>query len=393
VRVGLVGAYVLGLGVSITLAQTALALLAVRTGWRAARGRDGMAWPLAWPIGAFIVATLVAALLSARPLESLLAARTVFLVLSLWVVVDALPGIEAAVRALRWLLVVVGLAALVGIAQVTFCAELTGWTPVLGRIAGKCHRAHGFFSIYMTLAGVLNVVLLAALPGLLARRPPAWAAVAWAVALGGLALTYVRGAWLGFAAGVVVLVAAVRRYRFVLVGALVVAVLVLMLLPGVRGRARSIVDPRDPTASERLHMWRSGLAIARDHPLTGVGPGQVRRVYPDYAAPEVVHKRRGHLHSTPIQLLVERGILGLAAWLWLFAAFFAHAAGIARRRAGDLDAGSLVQGAIAATVGFLVAGLSEHNFGDTEVLLAATFAMALAFVSGRDGADPSRRPM
>ena len=131
-------------------------------------------------------------------------------------------------------------------------------------------------------------------------------------------------------------------------------------------------------------MWRSGLAMARDHFLTGVGPGQVRHVYPDYAAPEVPNKHRGHLHNTPIQMLVERGIIGLGTWLWLFAAFFVRAARVARRATADTEAASLVSGAIAATVAFLIAGLAEHNFGDTEVLLVATFVMAFVFVVERE---------
>ena len=125
--------------------------------------------------------------------------------------------------------------------------------------------------------------------------------------------------------------------------------------------------------------------MAWDAPLTGIGPGQVRRVYPDYAAPEVANKHRGHLHSSPIQILVERGILGLATWLGFFAAFFLHARGIHQRVAGDARASALVTGAIAATAGFLASGLFEHNFGDSEVLLAATFVMSLALV-----VDPER---
>jgi len=132
--------------------------------------------------------------------------------------------------------------------------------------------------------------------------------------------------------------------------------------------------------------------MARDHLLTGVGPGQVRHVYPSYAAPEVPNKYRGHLHSTPIQILVERGIVGLAAWLWLFGAFFVRAAAVARRAAGDIEAASVVSGAIASTAGFLVAGLAEHNFGDTEVLLVATFVMALVFVVERALGDPALAP-
>jgi O-antigen ligase len=249
---------------------------------------------------------------------------------------------------------------------------------VLARVFVKCDRAHAFYSIYMTLAGVLSAVLLATLPELLRTRGrPRWTPVAWLAAAAALALTYVRGAWLGFAAGVAVLGISLRRGRGILLGGVVALAVALLLLPGVRGRARSIADPSDPTASERVLMWRSGLAMARDHPLIGVGPGQVKHVYPRYADPRVPNKSRGHLHDTPIQILVERGLVGLAAWLALFAAFFVRAARLARRLPGDSPDRALVAGAAASIAGFLAGGLFEYNFGDSEVLLAATFVMSV----------------
>jgi putative inorganic carbon (HCO3(-)) transporter len=378
-RAILFGAYLVGLGVSITLAQTALALLTLWWLWRLAKGRARPGWPLAWPIAAFAAATLVAALLSGRPAESLFLSRNVLLLGSLWVLRDLLPDVRAARRAVLGLLAVAGVVGLVAIAQVSFCAELAEWTPILRRVTTKCHRAHGFHSIYMTFAGVLSVALLATLPDLLrARGRPRWTPVAWLVALTAFALSYVRGAWLGFAGGVMILGGSLRRGRGILFAGLVALAVVLLLLPGVRDRARSIADPNDPTTSERVLMWRSGVAMARDHWLVGVGPGQVKRVYPTYAAPEVTNKHRGHLHNSPLQVLVERGLIGLAAWLWLFAAFFALARGIARRVVSDATASALATGAIASTAGFLLAGLFEHNFGDSEVLMATTFAMALA---------------
>jgi len=236
----------------------------------------------------------------------------------------------------------------------------------------------------MTFAGVLNIVLLATLPLLLLPRAvPRWAPLASLVSLAGFAVTYVRGAWLGFGAGVVVLAASVRRHRLALFAGLVVLSIALLLLPSVRSRARSITDPSDPTSSERVLMWKSGLAMARDHLVTGVGPAQVKRVYPLYAAPDVPNRYRGHLHNTPLQMLVERGLFGLAAWLWLYAAFFVRAARVARRVTDSRDH-ALVMGAVSAVAGFLVAGLFEHNFGDTEVLLVALLAMSAVFVIERD---------
>ena len=383
------------------IALVALALLTVR---RLIRGEARVTWPLAWPMAAFAAATLLAAALSARPGESLLASRTLLLLLSVWVIQDAVPDAGAAARMLSLLLAVIGAVSLFGIGQVAFChapwfvatGEAIGdWWPSLGHTVLKCQlgfaRANAFYSIYMTLAGVLNVVLLLTLPALLPPRVlPRWATLPWVAALVAFALTYVRGAWIGFAAGVLLLVAAMRRHRAVLLAGLVVLAIGLLLLPGVRGRARSIADRADPTSSDRVHMWKSGLAMARDHWLTGVGPAQVKRVYPDYAAPEVVNKHRGHLHNTPIQILVERGVPGLAAWLWLFGAFFVRAARLARRAVPARER-TLVLGAIVAVAGFVVAGLFEHNFGDTEVLLAALLAMSIVFVVERDPAPDGVR--
>ena len=47
--------------------------------------------------------------------------------------------------------------------------------------------------------------------------------------------------------------------------------------------------------------------------------------------PEAFKKRIGHVHNTPLQILVERGLIGLAAWLWIWVAFYARAGAILRR--------------------------------------------------------------
>lgn len=132
-------------------------------------------------------------------------------------------------------------------------------------------------------------------------------------------------------------------------------------------------------------MLAAGLRLVREHPIAGVGPGQVKRLYPAYAPPEAMRRHTSHLHNTPLQIAVERGLVGLALWFWIFAAFFARAWGVLRRVPGDAVADrALVVGALAAVTAFLVAGLFEYNFGDTEVLLVTLSVMALPFVVERD---------
>jgi putative inorganic carbon (hco3(-)) transporter len=242
----------------------------------------------------------------------------------------------------------------------------------------------------MTLAGVLSLVLMLTLPRLpqLPRRLAAMAA--WLLGALALALTFVRGAWVGCAVGVAVLAGTMRRQALLFAGVLVLAALILAI-PGVLHRALTIADATDPSARERLAMWSAGVALVREHPIAGVGPGQVKRLYPEYAPSFAVRRHTSHLHDTPLQIAVERGLVGLALWLWLFGAFFARAARIWRGLpAAAVADRALVAGCMAAIAAFLVGGLFEYNFGDTEVLLVALSVMALPFVIERDCAAAVR---
>jgi O-antigen ligase len=291
---------------------------------------------------------------------------------------------EAAGRFLFGLTLAATVAAVVGLLQVGLCPGPAA--PAVGPrwLYHRCDRAHGFFSIYMTLAGVLSLVLLATLPRLLPgvlelRRLGA----PWLVMLGGLVATYTRGAWIGFAAGVLTAAATVQRGRWLLLAGLVLlAGGALAAPPELRHRFLSMADPEEAGVRERVYMWKSGLAMWRERPLLGIGPGGVKREYSRYAVPEAFKKRTGHVHNTPLQILVERGLLGLAAWMWIWVAFLTHAIGLLWRlpeEAGPERA--LVVGTLAAIVGFLVGGLSEYNFGDSEVVMVAWALMALPWAT------------
>jgi len=164
-------------------------------------------------------------------------------------------------------------------------------------------------------------------------------------------------------------------------------------LPTVRKRVESITDPNNDTARDRMAMALVGFDIVAAHPLTGIGPEGVKRVYPSMVPPEGMRHSTSHLHNTPLQIAAERGIVGLAAWLWIFVAFFRRAGAVWRRLPPEAAADrALVLGSLAAIVTFLVAGLFEYNFGDTEVLMVALTLMALPFAVAGDrvSADPCR---
>ncbi|MGI6379698.1 MAG: O-antigen ligase family protein [Anaerolineae bacterium] len=153
-----------------------------------------------------------------------------------------------------------------------------------------------------------------------------------------------RGPWLGLAAGlalffVVALVASGRR-RIALAlgaGALVGAGLLGLLnvengplerlrdLPYV-GRLGRIFEVQSGTGRVRVLIWQGALEMITDDPLravVGYGPESMYVAYAPYYAPELAHlERRSALpdrsHNETYDALITTGVLGFAAYMYLF---------------------------------------------------------------------------
>ncbi len=196
-------------------------------------------------------------------------------------------------------------------------------------------------------------------------------------------LSLTRNAWVGLAVGLLLL-AAVWRRRLLLVYP-VIAVLIWLAAPrAVLDRAVSAFDLRQHANYDRLCMVVSGVQMVRDHPWVGVGLDMVPRLYPLYRRDDAPRWRVPHLHNNPLQIAAERGVGGLAAYLWLLAAFFATTWRALPHLAGDARAP--VAAALVAVAGITAAGLFEYNFGDAEVqYLTLILIGAGAAAAGRVG--------
>jgi len=332
-------------------------------------------WPLLLPYAAFVLASILATLLGVDPFESLVKLRNVGAMLVFYLVVNVVSTEERATALTRVLIITGTVTAFYGLSQ--------------SLSYGLDFRERGTMSIYMTFAGLLMLVHLMASAQLLYRthrRQAYWILPAILIITAALLLTYTRGAWCGLIAGCVVLLGCRKRTLLV---ALPLAVLIILVLvpPSLRARALSIGDRREIAVQQRLSMWASGLRIFRDHPWTGVGMGAMTKVYPRYREPDSpVPPTRpiGHLHNNVIQVSAERGLLGLASWLWLWVAYGWHTWRIFRRLGPEqTSARALVVGSLASVVAFHVEGLFEHTFGDSEVITLTYFLMALPFVVQR----------
>ena len=193
-----------------------------------------------------------------------------------------------------------------------------------------------------------------------------------------LFLTFSRGAWLlGLPAAMLFLGA--MRGRRALAGMLAAIVVGVALLVPVAGTARiaSLFDLRAGTSLFRVSLWRSALAMIRDHPLTGVGLDNFLYYYPSYILAEAAAEPNlSHPHNIVLDFWTRLGVGGLAALAWFLVAYF-RKGWRALRALPDGDARALLLGFMASVVGMLAHGLVDNSYFVVE--LAFIFALTLGW--------------
>ena len=269
---------------------------------------------------------------------------------------------------------------------------ITSLYGIIRYIDDPSSRLRGFIGSYMTTAGILMMISLVAFAllstGGLGRIQKRITWITIPIIVAALIMTGTRGSWIGLLMGVALLIFFENK-RLTLLAVILVA---LLLIPErTREAAFSSFNPNHPRNRERVFMWKAGLKIFRDHPLTGVGLSTLRDTYIKYRDPES-EEIVGHLHSVPIHILASMGLVGFLAWIYLFASLLIWQvrALFIMKNAPPFPRGLLL-GGLAALAAFLVNGLFEWNLGDIEVgtLLWSVVGLSVAAVSaaGRGSLD------
>jgi len=247
-------------------------------------------------------------------------------------------------------------------------------------------RPQGISHHYMTFSGFLMLGISAVLARLVfGSRDRMWPALLLPALIVALFLTLGRGAWVGTSIAVAVILS-LKDFRLIAAIPVVVAVAFALAPDTVTRRMTSVFDLKDPSNRDRVSMLQTGGAMIRAHPLTGVGPNMVEKVYVQYRAPGAVEPVNQHLHNVPIQIAAERGIPALVVFLW----FVVSLARSLMRMFRDAENRVLAATGIAALVAMLAAGMFEYNFGDSEFLMLFLVLITLPFAALRPEA-PSLR--
>lgn len=264
---------------------------------------------------------------------------------------------------------------------------------------GRDTRAAGFYGHYTTYAEALQLIAALALGLLIVCNESFFSRnrILLALALGGfclaLLLTVTRASMVSFmvSAGVMILVGASRKIVLICV-----ALSIPLVLAGIfllqQKRNVSFVDVKDGSTQWRLIVWREGFDLLKSTPrhlLVGIGMDSIKTHWREWHLFDNGKIPIGHMHSTPLQLALERGVPTFLAWLvWLFL-YLKLIWQTLKRDNLDWQERGLLLGAFGGTFGFFSSSLVHYNWGDSEVVMIFYLLMglSLAVVRGLAGTD------
>lgn len=336
---------------------------------------EGWLTPLHMAVFAYWATMVVAAVLS--PVKA--AAISGLIKLTLNVFFFILLARILRIKELRGSLILVYLltaqvVAVYGLRQWFFGADaLATWVDPESELAGAT-RVYSYLRNPNLLAGYLMPAASFSAMAVFAWRrwlPKLLGVVMTLTSSACLVLTLSRGGWLGFLAMAFVMMVLMvfwlspklpvwlqRLAIPVLLGGSVAVVLAsIAVVPPVRERVLSIFAMRgDSSNNFRLNVYEAVFRMIRARPVIGIGPGNeaFNAVYPLFQNPRYTALSA---YSIYFETLVEGGVVGFLAFLWMLGLSFQQGwAQLARLRETMAQQGYWLIGALGAIAGLLVQG-------------------------------------
>jgi len=349
--------------------------------------------PRIWlPLGLFLLVTLVSLACSGHIAEGLPQVRKIYVYSMLLVVFSLFRD----VRRIRWLVLCwAGVGAVVAARGAVQFADKFSEAEALGKDFLKYYepeRITGFMSHWMTFGGQEMFVLLMLAAFLFwspaAQKRGLWFGLFCLAALStALLLGWTRSIWIATTfEGLYLLLFWNRRLAAVVPVALLAAFLIAPAF--VRTRVNSIFHSRENQF--RLLVWSTGVRMIEAHPLLGLGPEQVnmyknphfKEYFPPGATWPLPDGSYVHLHNVYLQYAAERGIPALLILIWMLLTMLTDFWKALRRLPpGRDDRRFILHGAIAVILATMIAGLFEHNLGDSEVLTMSLIVAGCGYVA------------
>jgi putative inorganic carbon (HCO3(-)) transporter len=150
-------------------------------------------------------------------------------------------------------------------------------------------------------------------------------------------------------------------------------------IPAVASRIGHQLNPTDPNNSldQRVRLWKSTLRMLQDHPIFGTGLSGFSRTIDAYRGVSGYTDQLIYPHNILLNFWTETGLLGLAAFAWIFV----QAARLTWRgwRAGTAAWRPLQLGVLLALVGIVVHGLVDVPYFKNDLSLEFWVLLGLSW--------------
>lgn len=371
--------------ISITGTQTAVsfALLFWVIGMLAMRKFQLLRTPLNIPIAAFLVAAAIGVVMAVDFKHSLKGYMTLGWISIFFLFVNNVKNVTQFKRLVRILILITTIAGAYAIFQHLTRIDFFGNVKYLQK---SLARSTGFFNSPQTFGNYILLVLPVVL-GLSfysnIRREKRWLQLSGLIILIAIIFSYTRGVWIGLIGGLIFM-AILRSKKLLLfvVTGIIVGSMFLVFLPSSRFTQRVVrTFKSERPVGDRIYFWQGSLRIIRDYPITGLGWEGFGIVYRKYK-PAEGRQLVCHAHNNFIDVAVDSGFLGLGIFLWLLITIYKVGFHIFK----ELERGyfkGIAWGFLGSFTAFLIAGLSQYNFGDSEVVMLFYFLLGMVMVIPR----------
>lgn len=257
-------------------------------------------------------------------------------------------------------------------------------------VSKTVERAEGFFSHSLTYGNSMAMVAIL-LAGVLVFKlyDKSWKKYVYGLVL--IAAIYIlilsgsRGPILSFLIAFTAMLIYHFRLKGVVFASLILLVLVVIVIktPSVNKRFAHTLQNLEQTTSSvgtRLVLWEASSKAIMAKPLFGYGKGNFKVVVNKYI--NVPTASRAHAHNSYIQYTFLHGIFGLFAMLGFLGSLMLEI--VRKMRTSDY-----AKVALFVFFVYLLEGLTENNFTDSEVAMMAYFIIGVLTANGRQGRQPS----
>lgn len=235
---------------------------------------------------------------------------------------------------------------------------------------GRVESVFGNPNIYaFTLTSLLPVVVAY----MLIVKSCLWralGAISFILGVMALMMTYSRGAWFGFAAGLFLFIA-IWKPKLVPIFLLFGAIAIPFLPTSIKDRFLTIFNPNDTSISYRGLLLNSSLQLIADRPISGAGLGLVtvqdvvhQSYWPSYLDPVY---RFYHSHNIFVQTWCEMGIFGLVSFIGAF--FHNMVSALRKFRQKSKSIQVLTASLSAGMVAMLLCGLTDCPLNTLRTML------------------------